>query len=229
MLRRGERLHVGQHALYACGIGRREIVVAFQQRECGRLLFGVEIRLVHFGLRVRVGLIADQYAAVARNVRIDGFQDAVDILLVEFQQIPSRHVEHRRRRTLRHGDAALRASCVQSQRDRSQLDAAAARIPVRRRHRYRRLAPAACGGGDAESAARGGQRPRSGRRHGERRCRSGRAAQHRFFLRTRYFRRLPLLFAAGENRQRQQQAQCAPDYLYVRGLRLLNCHVRSRL
>lgn len=61
------------------------------------------------------------------------------------------------------------------------------------------------------------------------RCRSGRAAQHRFFLRTRYFRRLPFLFAAGENRQRQQQGERAPDYLYVRGLRLLNCHVRSRL
>ena len=50
MLRRGERRHVAQHALYACGIGRREIVVTFQQRECGRLLFGVEIRFVHFGL-----------------------------------------------------------------------------------------------------------------------------------------------------------------------------------
>lgn len=50
MLRRGERCHVAQHALYACGIGRREIVVTFQQRECGRLLFGVEIRFVHFGL-----------------------------------------------------------------------------------------------------------------------------------------------------------------------------------
>ena len=49
-MRRGERCHVAQHALYACGIGRREIVVTFQQRECGRLLFGVEIRFVHFGL-----------------------------------------------------------------------------------------------------------------------------------------------------------------------------------
>ena len=34
---------------------------------------------------------------------------------------------------------------------------------------------------------------------------------------------------AQQHRQRQQQGERAPDYLYVRGLRLLNCHVRSRL